>query len=558
VGDFPLADYYLLDPRVVLVPIEHLTDTGLTPAFAAFLTSRAGWTAAETALFDAGWTRYWERSAGLARRTRTWPPPRRRHVAVVTQPDAVRPYVQLLNTSAWLVYAADVDPATSDPELLAFVLALGDRMARTGEVTTAPVQAAAWWLERSDDECAAFAAAASRSTRPDAAAYLAVADALEWLRRVHHAELHPPASTLPVRAIPETGLLIPAAIEAEPPRLVGTWKRIAAGVVADYHAKWRRGDPALVTNLCEWLAADVPPLLVVAEDGRIVWDPDTPERVGAVRGVLKTGDAVAVERVHRDLERVAAITRRFLAAVVEPEALPAPAANTLQTGYTYLHATRRLIAYNLHEPGMERLAGPPLPYEQAMVGARTAHEWAHVADAAGLVPRIASAEDWAALRAEFAAAMDAAIARAPAAVRSRTAGDLAELAEGRPIGVALGRLLVTRMPDYRANLVARALMSDVEAETYVRHNVRALGADYGPAQAWRLLLRYLFEYQYLRPALGFTRIADPRTFLMTSTGMVDELFSTGIVDDPCFDDLAAIVARLCASYAIDPTKLHFT
>ena len=54
------------------------------------------------------------------------PPPRRgRHAA-----RGSRPYVQLLNTSAWLVYAADVDPAISDPEFLAFVLAVGDRMAR--------------------------------------------------------------------------------------------------------------------------------------------------------------------------------------------------------------------------------------------------------------------------------------------------------------------------------------------------------------------------------------------------------------------------------------------
>ena len=120
--------------------------------------------------------------------------------------------------------------------------------------------------------------------------------------------------------------------------------------------------------------------------------------------------------------------------------------------------------------------------------------------------------------------MDDAIACASAAVRSRTAADLAALAEGRPAGVALGRLLVTRMPDYRTNLVARALMSDDEAETYVRHNVRSLGAQYPPEQAWRLLLRYLFEYQYLLPALGLTRVADPRTFLFSSTGIADELF----------------------------------
>lgn len=555
-GDHALADYYFLDPRVVLLPVEHLTDAGLTPAFASLLAERAGWTPAPTALFDTGWVRYWERSAGLARRTRTWPAPRRRHVAVVTQPDAVRPYVQLLNTSAWLIYAADVDPATSHPELLAFILALGDRMAQSGAVATAPVQSAAWWLERTDEECEAFAAAAARSTRPDAAAYVAVANALEWLRRLRHTDLRPAAAPA-VRPIPETGLLVPREIEEEPPRLAGRWKRIAAGVLADHRAAWRRSDPALVRNLCDWLAADAPPLVVTADDGRLVWAPDAADRVGPVRKLLETADAVAVERVHRDLERVAAVTRRFLAAVVAPAALPAATAAE-QTGYTYLHGTHRLIAYNLHEPGMERLAGPALPYEALMVGARTAHEWAHLADAAGFVPRTLSAEDWAALRGELASALDDAIAHAPAAIRSRTAADLAELADGRPTGVALGRLLVTRMPDYRANLVARALMSDDEAETYVRHNVRGLGAQYAPQQAWRLLLRYLFEYQYVGPALGLTRIADPRAFFVTSTGLADELFASGVVDEARFDDLAAIVGRLCAGHAIDRSKLDFT
>jgi hypothetical protein len=557
VREDPLAEFYTLDPRVVLVPVEHLTDGGCTPELAGFLERRAGWSSAALALFDAGFARYWTRSRDLARRTRTWPFPRRRHVAVVTQLDAVRPYAQLLNTSAWTVYAADVDPATSDAELLAFVLVLGDRMALTREVTTAAVQAAAWWLERTDDECAAFAAAAARSTRPDADAYVAVADALPWLRELGHEVLRPPDRVAGHRPIPATGLLVPTALEAAPPRLVAHWKRVATRVVARYHATWRRGDPALVENLCEWLTSDGPPLLVTADAGRIVWDPQAPDRLGAVRAALKGADAVAVERVHRDLERVSALTRRFLAVVADPQLLPPPAPNTLQSGYTYLHAVRRLIAYNLHEPGMERLRGPALPYEHAMVAARTAHEWGHLADAAGFVPRIVGADHWAALRAELAAALDDAVARAPAVVRSATAADLAALAEGRPLGVALGRLLVTRMPDYRANLVVRGLVTDVEAETYVRHNVRTLGAEYTGAQAWRLLLRYLFEYQYLAPALGLTRVADPRTFFVTSTGIAEELFATGVVDEARFDALAAIVGRLCASHAVDRTRLRF-
>jgi hypothetical protein len=142
----------------------------MTRAFAELVTARAGWSAATIALFDGGFGRYWSRAASLARRATGWPPPRRRHVAVVREPLAVRPYASLLNTSAWLLYAADVDPARSDPEFLAALLAHGDWMASTGEVAYAAVRGAAWWLERSDPECDAFAAAAERSTRPDAAA----------------------------------------------------------------------------------------------------------------------------------------------------------------------------------------------------------------------------------------------------------------------------------------------------------------------------------------------------------------------------------------------------
>jgi hypothetical protein len=206
---------------------------------------------------------------------------------------------------------------------------------------------------------------------------------------------------------------------------------------------------------------------------------------------------------------------------------------------------------------MERLAGPALPWEHPMVGARAAHEWAHLADAAGFVPRIAAAEDWAALRGEFASAIEAVVARAPAAVRQRTAADLAALADGRPVGMALCRLLLARLPDYRANLVARALVTDLEAETYVRHNVRTLGGAYAPEAAWRLLVRYLFEYQYLLAPLGLTRMPDPRACFLASTGIVGELFEPSVVDEEGFDALAAITGRLCACHAIDPTALRF-
>lgn len=204
---------------MVLVPIEHLSPRGASAEFARLVVARGGWTAARLALFDAGFQRYWARSAALARRTATWPPPRRRHVAVVREALAVRPYVGILNTSAWTLYDADLDADTSDPEPVAYLLAHGDWVAQTGEVTLAAARGAAWWLERTDEECAAFAAAAGRSTRPDADAWRAVAAGLPWLRQLHHETVRPPVLAIPERPIPGTGLLVPQALEEEPARL---------------------------------------------------------------------------------------------------------------------------------------------------------------------------------------------------------------------------------------------------------------------------------------------------------------------------------------------------
>lgn len=484
-------------------------------------------------------------------------PPRIRHLGVVVGDAlAVRPYAQLLNTSAWLLYEADVDPATSDPELLAWLLALGDRMAATGEVTLAPVQTAAWWLERTDAECAAFADAARRTTRPDAAAVRATADALPWLRRLAHETLRPPALVGAHRPVPGTGLLVPAHLEQEPPALVARWTEVARGAIADFQGRWRVRDPAVVAALLEWLAADAPPLLVTGEGGRVVWDPETPERLGPLRQALRDADAAAVAAVRNDLAAVARVTRDFRAAVVEPAALPAPAADTFQTGYTYLHAARRLVAYNLREPGMERLHGTPLPYARAMVAARTAHEWAHLADAAGWVPCALAPDAWAVRRAALADALDRTIAAAPPALRRTTAADLAALGRAGTPGTALADVTLRRLPDWRTNLVAQRLLDATERETYVRHNVRLLRPEYPPPAFWRLLVRHLFEFQYVRPALGMTAVPDPLAFYLQSTGAADELAASGACDAAGFLALADAVAACCAAFAIDPARLR--
>ena len=524
---------------------------------AAPLAARRGWSAAQIALFDAGFSLYWTRSAALARRTATWPPPRLRHVAVVADATAVRPYSQLLNTSCWLLYASDLDAEGSHPEYVAYLLAHGDRMALCGEVTMAAVHAAAWWLERADDECAAFAGAAARATRPDAAGYRAIAAALPWLRRLRHADLCPPRVVSLHRAIPGTGLLVPRALEQEPPALVARWRAAAEQTLGTYRAAWATREPAALADLLGWLARETPALLVTAESGRIVWDPDAPQRTDPLRSLLESADAVAVRAIHDDLRVVEHRTRAFLAAVVDTAALSAASIDADQSGYSYLHRERRLIAYNLDEAGMERRHGPPLPFARHMLAARTVHEWAHAADAAGWVVRTLDAARWQEAQDALAAMLDATIGAAPAAVRARTRGDLAALTrDGISPGAALTRIALTRLPDYRANLVARPFLDAHERETYVRHNIRTLRPEYPPDALWRMLVRYLYEYQYLGDDLRMTSIADRRTFLWQSTWFIDDFVTSGVLDGARFYALADAVARLCRAHTVDGSRFR--
>jgi hypothetical protein len=546
-----LDDYYFSDSRLVLVPIEHLDPRGVSAAFADAVAVRRGWSPERIALLSDAFALYWTRAADLARRTRTWAPPRLRHIAVVDDPLDVHPHAQLLNTSAWTLYACDLDPARSHPELVAYLFAHGERATQLGEVSLPALHNAAWWFDRSDAECAAFGAAAIASTRPDAAALHALADALPWLRQLGHRDLRP-APPAGHRVIAAAELLVPAAHEAAPPRLVEQCAAAARDAAERYAAAWRRTDLTAVGALVDWIRATEPLVVVCARGGRVVWDPDAPARLGALRAELKRTAGAAVRDLHADLAVLDHHTRRFVASLTDPAALPAVPSDAEQRGYTYLHGERCVLAYDLDEPGIDRRNGPALPFARAMLGARAVHEWAHLAVAAGWVPHAVPTHVYDQRVATLAEQLGAAVAAAPEAVRRVAADDLAALtaAEAAPAGAALARLLLRRMSDFQANLLAARYLDEAERETYVRQNVRALRDEYPPPRLWRLLLRYLYEFQYLR----FSAVADRRTFFVRSTWIDADFFARGVLDAATFDRLTDAVAALCDCYAIDAAR----
>ena len=88
----------------------------------------------------------------------------------------------------------------------------------------------------------------------------------------------------------------------------------------------------------------------------------------------------------------------------------------------------------------------------------------------------------------------------------------------------------------------------------MRHNVRTLRPDYQPEQLWRMLIRYLYEYQYLGTHLALTCVADARTFLWHSTWFADDFVATGVLDGARFDALAEAMGSLCRAFSVDETQ----
>lgn len=548
------VEFQRADPRYVIVPACDLRPGGLRPEAARRLAAGSPLAASALETLGRGFATYWARAGVLARRASPWPPPRRRHAAIVTgDPLAVPLDVPVLNHNAWLLFADDLGEHGS-PELVAWLLAVADWASLTGELSMAPVRAAAWWILTPEEAEASFARGAQASTRPDAGSLRAVAESIPWLRRLGHVSLRPPRDA-PGRPIPGTGLRVPPELEPEPPRLASACAEAVRDALARRRAAFRAPPGRAVAALGDWLRETRPPLLVAAGRERLVWDPEQPEALDALTAALAEADAVAVDAVHEDLRVVAAKTRRVHPLLERADARNGPAADETSAtfepgGHAWMHPRRGLLVYDLDEPHMCRRHGPPPPHARLMLGARCAHEWGHRADEAGLVA-CAAGEALRATRLErLADAFGEVLGRMPTELRAQEAADLARIARGRPEGPALAELLATRLPDYRANLFARRLASDLEAETYVQENVRCLRAEHPPGRRVRLLVRYVYEAQYLSAHLGMTHVPDPLDHLLALTGLEADLLGPGLLT---LEDLCTLLERtaeLCGSFEV--------
>ena len=297
----------------------------------------------------------------------------------------------------------------------------------------------------------------------------------------------------------------------------------------------------------------------------MLWTFTQTQAVGKLRSELKRRNADAVRDIAADLEVVAARTESFLK-VVDEAALPA-VGDLDWGGYASLDPATRRIAYDLDEPTIDRRSGAALPFARLMLGARTMHEWGHLAADAGWVPQGAAGAE---CNARLAAELDAALREAPQVLHLLTADDLDALCHpapdsaeaGLPVvpglpdpltpGGGLVRLMFSRISDFQANLVAAALIPADEMETYVRYNVRWRGGEYLPEALWRLLIRNLYEFQYLR----FACLDDPERYFRNATGIEAELVESRVVSTERLSALLAATTAVCDSFAIDRARVR--
>jgi hypothetical protein len=538
-------------PALFVIPLESLNERGMTPAFATRLQARRDVGARWCERFDEAFALAWRRRTELATwAPDQWLPARRQNVCVVTQPERTRPLFLPLDGCSWVLDAHDVEADDGGVEFAAFCSVLAERLALTRDLQRAFVETVGYWLPRTDEEIESFVRGARACRRPDAAAFVALADALPTLRQLHHETLRPPPGVTdqPLARLKLAGVLAPPSLAAPLREFTRAVREAGEATAATFAARARADatdDGA--TTLSTWLERDAPAVVVVAADGSTLWDPATPEATQALASALGPLSPRAAASLRLDLQTIDEHTRRFLTSLRAPDALPGHSDQVDQADGVYLHTERRLIAYALQQPGLDARREEAPPFHRWLLEARVMHEWGHLLEEAGIAgvrpgQAAAHAEGLQTIADDF----ESLVAAAPAAVREAVGAQaVARAWTGRP-GDLVARMIVDRMSDYLANLVARRYVSTAAMESYLRTNVPAhvpQGLD-----PLSLVARHAYEFQYLTLA----QIDDPWRYFCDSTWIDPLYLQTGLLDGARLRRLFDSVTALCGTYGLDP------
>lgn len=544
--DPSLQHFCFAHANAVVVPAEALHENGVDEEFGRLLIDGNRLTAQQLRCLELGFGLYWQRSRDLyTRAPGSWLPPRRTNLLVVSEPRGTLPYLEPFGGTSSLLYTTDLD---THPEYVACLLVHMERLSLLRSVRSTLVCNLSYWFDRDDASRTAFADAARRAKRPDAACFIALAHGFSWIDQLLHIPLQPPRQepTEEYLAVEGADLYVPKRLQAQVSALCDAGEaavRSAMQATAPFSVPARA---RTLDALCEWLQQSRAHVIVEA-DGSTAWTPDMTD-TRWMRRALGGANDDAVASVHADLRIIDERSRQFLDRVRDVQTLPTHCGVLETGGGAYVDAARRAVVYELQQPGFDARSVAAQPYHRLLLGARVMHEWGHVAHAAKILRVLDDRKaTYAAARTELGGLFARVLAAAPPELASAIEEEAQAIApRAADLPAALARKTLARVGDYLSNLLCSQLIPNQEMQAYVRTNVRHhLEEKLGIVSE---LARYAYEVHYLALA------GLPRSYFFDSSRFRDYYFDTGIVSEADANALFDAAGRVLACYAIDESK----
>lgn len=547
-----LRPFCLAHDSAAFIPAEYLGADGLEPDIRAVLREVPGLSGEHLDLFDRGFRLYRKRAASLFDRAPgSWLPPRKANLLVITDPRRVRPYSQPFLGVTWCLHASDLDPRLSNEEWVCYQIFHVERLAFLRSVRASVCFNLSYFLTLDDDEKRDFARAASRATRPDARAFLALARALPWIEKLYHSPLREPRPDHPepLGHVDGADLLIPRSIRPDLVELLSAFENNARDVEAAFlaaQAETLSGD-APVDKLCVFLESARPDVEIVDGTGKTVYSPEFVGGFDEVRAALKGLASWAGASLEADLRLVDEKSRMVLASLRDPDILSRTSDVVEQDGGVYIRADRRRIVYTLNQPSFDTIREEGSPFHRQLLAARVVHEWGHLVHEARLieVPETRRADYDEAVR-----ALEQCWTNIVEAMPARLEEDVTDELEGMratraTAGRALARATLSRLSDYVSNVFFRRYLTPDELSCYVRTNVRHhLNEELGPLAQ---LARHAMEFQYL----ALAEIRDPMGYFLGTSYFEGYFLRTGVFTEQGARAVFEATARVCACYELD-------
>lgn len=547
--DPALHRFCLAHETSFVVPAECLDRAGLQPDLAHVLLEEDRLSSDRRLCLEQGFALYWDRCSDLFRRAPgAWFAPRQVNLLIANEPRGLLPYLEPFAGTSSLLYASDLD---TDPEYVAVLLLHMERLALMRSVRAAVICNLSYWFDRTGESRRAFAAAASRAQRPDAACFVALAGAFEWIDALLHDPLRPPQQQPdePYIGVNDTGLYVPKRLQGRLLALAENAESAVRGAMQHcMPAAHAGGGGGALDDLCEWLETTRAHVIVTAPDGSSAWNPERADTAGVRHALQGAGDA-AVASVHADLRVIDRHSRRFLECVRNPEALPTHCAVLETGGGAYVDPARRAVVYELVQPAFDARTWVSPPYHRLLLGARVMHEWGHVAHTAGMIAvPAARTSDYRQARQALGRCFTEVVARMPARLRDDIEAEVRPLAaRAGDLGTALARKTLARVGDYLANLMSARLIPAEEMQAYVRTNVRHhFDEQLGVVSE---LARYAYEVHYLALA-GLSR-----DYFFRTSRFPEYFIASGIISAEDTHALFDAAGAVLAHYAIDQDLL---